>query len=201
MKLNLKHLFALLLSIQFGLLISCGPKIECEKGDKTGHYYLPQKYVDSFPYNGSETLIFLSNHSDTAIFIGKGRKMGHELTESYNIASADCPRMKNTYTDIVNYSYKCQNKSLFDYLTLNCLTAYQWLPITCVLDLDISRKVYSKSSYDILIELPIADSILYKGNYLAGAFMKNSDVLFNRNFGIIRFKELNGTEWTLINKN
>lgn len=198
---RVKSFYAILIILQIILQISCRPKIECDKGDTIEHYYLPSKYIDSFPYNGSETLIFLSDHSDTAIFIGTGKRMGHELTESYNLASADCPQMKKIFIDIVNYTFPCQNKSNFDYLELTCKAGYPHRPVNCLLDLSIYFKIHETSTFDYLIETSIADSILYKGNYLGGVFFdRNSDVLFNKNFGIIRFKEPNGTVWTLLNK-
>ena len=74
-----KKLFSILLLVM--LIQSCSKTDPCPKGQEN-YYNLTDEEKSKIPYTGTDTLVFISDKSDTATLIGKGKSQSYKRTTS-----------------------------------------------------------------------------------------------------------------------
>jgi hypothetical protein len=165
---------------------------------KVTNYLLTDNEKGSIPYNGNETLTFVSKFNDTAIFIGQGLNQKLNKVETRS-GSIDCPIYLIDNYENIFIDFKCLRiSSLMFILSKTVPSILSPSPY-----LQISNGVNKSTTVlDYAIDSTIVtDSIPWimgfkKGKILFGPL----NVIYNSKMGILRF-ESNDTLWTLIPTN
>ena len=96
------------------IIYSCKRESPCSSyTSKNFKFLLADSTKAQIPYNGNETLMFISNQGDTAILIGQG-KINQVVTGGVNVSNDPaCPKYDDYSYEYVNIEYKGNNENLF----------------------------------------------------------------------------------------
>ncbi len=195
---NTKLFFITIFNLLF-ILQACKLK-ETDCGDLSDvitNYNISDADKAKIPYTGTDTLVFISDANDTASLIGQGKNTYYD-SDRRSIRGGDCPR-----TGIINYEglsiiFNSSNAKL---LNMNFkLIQYEDNPYVRFLvnnnEIALTNIPYLKSVF-----IP-NDSIIINNKYITGVYMgyKTNIAVFNFNYGVIKFKDLNNITWTLNTK-
>ena len=198
-----KLLYISIFSLLF-ILQACKPNNPCEgidPSDKVYTYNIPDSNKAKIPYTGTETLVFISNTGDTATLVGQGKDEYYVNIKNLRNGGGDCPLYSIRNYDNINLSFKNDSQIKFTliYYLNNEIESPSLTNISFYINnIDIAN---SSSEYiDYMAEKP-TDSILYIHRYYSGIYMDDSKTaLFNKQLGIIKFKDLENKIWTLNTK-
>ena len=189
--------FVLLMAVTAMLGIqSCGKGSPCEGRDMTDEitvYTIADSIKAKIPYTGWDTLVFVSDAGDTATLYGKGEKQNYD--ETRNTRGGDCPQTTiSKYENIrIDFLSGGQLRKIEIYLYKKTYDPKQITGCEIIIDNQINRGFGFEY---ILYHSPIHDSILLNGTYITGGYVGN--VLYNVQFGILKFNNIQNKTWTKI---
>lgn len=125
----------LLVIIYLLFIFSCKRESPCSNyTSKSYKFLLADSTKAQIPYNGNETLMFISNQGDTAVLIGQG-KNNYILKNSINVGtSPDCPQYDNYSYEYVDLDYKANNENLFHVFYRLSINKYSQNEVTVYLN-------------------------------------------------------------------
>lgn len=129
------------------IIYSCKRESPCSSyTSKNFKFLLADSTKAQIPYNGNETLMFISNQGDTAILTGQG-KNNYIVKNSINVGtSPDCPQYDNYSYEYIDLDYKGNNENLF-HLFLRYYAEKYNSEYTTVIINDIYTKYKAYSGY------------------------------------------------------
>lgn len=171
-------------------------------GTIINNYNISDSNKAKIPYIGTDTLIFVSNTGDTATLIGQGKDDYYEK-DTKLAKGGDCPLYEvNNYEYIeVNYVGNELIKSLkylvfkndFDPKNLTGLS----IKINNQINVVIGNTIGISFEY-VTDYLPVQDSILIGNMISKGGYIDNNyKILYNKQYGILKFKDTNNKTWVL----
>lgn len=198
----MKIQFLIMLSL-LAILTSCS-KDPGPCGGQKIYYYLSEEDKAKVAYTGTDTLIFVSNTSDTVVCIGQGKKQFYE-TYSSPVNNGDCDPA-TYYYEAFNYRFKTNNLNFKLDFTIykNDLTGLETIHIffnnvdykLYLVDLGNSKvsnyvdsiKIYNDWNKKVTTTLGF-DNIVY------------GKLFYNQEKGILKIQNNDSTNvWQLLNK-
>ncbi|MCF8254265.1 MAG: hypothetical protein K9I36_14110 [Bacteroidia bacterium] len=143
-----------------------------------------------------DTITFVNQNFDEITFVCVDKTYWPYSTGGYDGSGLDCGH--NTYyvSDRIEFVFKPYGNShqFVSYVTKD--KTYPTSYTTMLLDDYLLCRIYGQDTFFYV------DSILYKGDYLPGVYTSRNDSigLYNKKFGIIRFKDKDETIWELKEK-
>jgi hypothetical protein len=165
---------------------------------KVTNYLLTDNEKGSIPYNGNETLIFVSKFYDTAIFIGQGLNQKLNKVETRS-GSIDCPiyLIDNFENMSINFASNHLPNLLFtvEKLQVGTLKPYSVVEIANNNNNALNTLNYASDS------TIVTDSILWIDGYQKGKILSGKlNVTYNSKIGILKFENMD-TLWIRIPNN
>ncbi|MBC7382736.1 MAG: hypothetical protein H7296_07025 [Bacteroidia bacterium] len=145
----------------------------------------------AIPYNGKDTLVFVSETGDTARLQGTGYYNNYEDVQLANYS--DCPgsNVKNFY-EHVYMTFKGPNPSV-NVITYEVYRSSGFGSSYNGFDIKITDTRYYPNTFDgSSYYLPVDDSIYINNNYTKGGYADEAKtILYNKEYGILKFKLYN----------
>jgi hypothetical protein len=181
----MKQIFLIILIILF---FSCGKEEKCLPEEINTYYPIPEKYKLEIPYKDGDSVVFLSQTEDTLIYKIKNSENRFVKTSEL-LGGIDCPGSQNTHTETL----------VFDFIPyynndpkINFTVRGQSINLDfCSVDFYF-EPIYARNSDNfkwISSEKSPQDSIYFNGLNYYGRYVNGiSNILYNPNLGIMRFK-------------
>ena len=196
-----KLLFIVFNFLLLFMLQSCKRDNPCEGldlSDNIVNYDFPDSIKSTLPYNGLDTLIFVSNLGDTATIIGQGKNQ-YYVEDKQGNNNANCPKTTiNKYGNIdIIFQGNNQLLSVEYHIYKNSFS-----PKTLSgCDFIVNNQISLGSGYEYLtFYMPKQDSILLNGVYISGGYIEDNNykILYNNQKGILKFINVNNKDWLKI---
>jgi hypothetical protein len=176
--------------------------------DKVFTYSIPDSNKTKIPYTGRDTLILVSDGGDTATFIGAGKNTIYNISSKNIYPNPDCPRYEKKYfenfwikfTDIKNLNrsirYLVYLPTENDIISIQNSTNLELREI-----IDADSKVFAFTTFEMMSKRTnYDDSIPINGVYQKGYYIDaNRTVLYSHSKGLLKYKDINLMNWTLVN--
>jgi hypothetical protein len=182
-------------------LYSCSRKGDCPQLE-TQYFYTRFSVEDTsfIPYHGKDTLWFQDNNGNTMKLVcyekfPYSKKTCVDLSEN-----PDCGNFWNCQVEdqfYIKFRTDDKKNELNFSLTTNYLSSIGTIMYECELN---SIRIFGKSNFDVIKINPL-DSIKLDGKVIVGSlFTIDSVGLYNKDYGLLRFKDKNSIVWTLTDK-
>jgi hypothetical protein len=149
------------------------------------------------PYNGTDTLVFVSDKGDTANLYGQTiNQFYYKITQNYG--TADCQKNYTYKYQNINTSFLGNNLKLYSVSFIAYMNEQLTNPSTNSIKIIINDSLFGKSNFEYFNSLTYPDdSVIINGKYEIGYNFNNS-IFFNFKYGILRIKDSKNNIWTKI---
>jgi hypothetical protein len=179
-----------LLSLLF-LLVCCRKQEPDCKETQDIHYQVSDEAKAMMPYKQGDSIVFVSNHDDTASLVAKAPYASEVVEVSEN---PTCPPSSRTHYH--HYSVELVGNNVrIPKLTLDIYND-ELAPYGDHFLLFKNNQLIGGTSRFWIANGILSDSILLSGNYVAGVTM--GGVLYNKNIGILSLTDETGIVWIKI---
>ncbi len=182
---------AVIIALLFIATIISSCKKKCKHNTYT--YNLTQAEKNYIPYNGQDTLLFLSEAGDTATFFSRGR-----TTYYYNQYFDGCAFNTEEYkeqTDTLSLFYDKEGSKDDIHILVEVRKSMNNRAIIYI--------YVNGESFSVSLEWLNMASIEINGFMYTNLYQNGNqgveELLYNEKYGIIRFKLVDGLEWSLLN--
>jgi hypothetical protein len=177
---------------------SCTKNINCgDTNDMIYTYNVADSNKAQIPYNGTDTLVFVSDKGDTATLYGQAiNQFYYKITQNYG--TADCQKNYTYKYQNINTSFLGNNLKLYSVSFIAYMNEQLTNPSTNSIKIIINDSLFGKSNFEYFNSLTYPDdSVIINGKYQIGYNFNNS-IFFNFKYGILRIKDSKSNIWTKI---
>jgi hypothetical protein len=195
--------------MKFGILVFCFAVLYffsgCKKGELLGEFFFTEEMIESVPFNGTETLIYI-NQNDTIIFSGEYRQrktnkvLAGTNTNDYYYTQSDVTKYKSSNGSIYISMYSDTNNSYSLGITWD--ETYGTSSGSGVAGFKLPLAPANQEFGQIFLDDLLINGINYKNVYGDTTVISNgSDTVvvmyYSLLFGLLKIGYQDGTAWDL----
>lgn len=185
------------LSTLFLTIYSCSKPCP-DYQSKTYNYFLRDSTKAQIPFNGYDTLTYISNMGDTALLIGKWKINSIDTKKINRSGSPDCPQIDIYNYEIVNVIYLGSNPYL--HTIFYSLTVDNWNDEQTIFNINYEPEFKTSSSF-FNNTLSYITPINIGSQIINGRTVDRKDgtasFVYNKTYGILQIKMNDSLTYTL----